>query len=294
MSQRYRRFNLSSLALRLAGLVVVLLSAQLAVHAATPPARDPTREIFELSSIRPQLQLVGYQVDEWVMSQSAGVSPAHLDVLRTQIARMYSSASLESEIVPRMRARLDRAHAAKAVSWLRSVLGRRVNACDTEAASAAGVERIHLYVNEVRQNPPPADRMKLVERAIKALRYTDNTIELGLALVQGLVLGIQAVGPAELRDDPQVVRSKIASTREAAFAEGRGMSVASLLYTYRTLSISELAGFVEFAESDAGRWYHEAVWGSTQEALAAVALKLQQQVVAEIESLEAPSAPASN
>ena len=63
-----------------------MLGTLAAAAADSPPAVGPTREIFELSSLRPQLETVGLQLDELVSAQ-VNFRPEALDVIRIAIAK---------------------------------------------------------------------------------------------------------------------------------------------------------------------------------------------------------------
>ena len=84
---------------------------------------------------------------------------------------------------------------------------------------------------------------------------------------------------------------KIASTRADALLEGEELWRAAMLYAYRSLPSSELEKLLAFAESDAGRWYHETVWKSAREALHAISVEAQAEIAEQISRLPASDAP---
>ena len=114
---------------------------------------------------------------------------------------------------------------------------------------------------------------------------------MSLSTISGTVNAkFQATAPPQARPEPSQVREQILATRAQAIVDGEELSVASMLYAYRNLPDADLRGLVEFAESDAGRWYHDTVWSSAHEALQAAAQRLREAVLADVAKMEAARA----
>ena len=118
----------------------------------------------------------------------------------------------------------------------------------------------------------------------------ETRTDIGLALIETLIVALDATQPPEQRADPAMVHEKIVSTRADTLVEGVELWRSAMLYTYRSLPISGLRELLAFAESDAGRWYHETVWKSSTEALAAISIETQAVIAARI-SQPTPDAP---
>jgi hypothetical protein len=271
-------------------LAFVLLGVASAQTATPPPWSSTAREIFELSGQRPQLEAFGLQLDQLVSAQQ-GFAPDVLDAIRTIIAKHYAVGALEAAIVPRIRDRENPKLAATALAWLRSDTGRSITALEEAAATAEAGMAIQLYVEELRQQPASPERVQLADRLNAVTHYDEARTDLGLSMIETLVLSLDATQSPELRADPVEVRRKIVSTRADALVEGKEMWRAAVLYTYRSLPISELEKFLGFADSAAGRWYYETIWKSSQETLDALSTKTHAAVVAAIAHPAPPGAP---
>ena len=261
----------------------LLLCMDGAVAATTPSAgAGQVREIFELSGMRSQLQTFGYELDNLVSAQQE-YPVESIELVRQVVARRYSVRALESAIVENMRARQNSALATATLSWLHSPFGERVTALDSATATLEAGIAIGLYVDELRQSPPRAERAELAERLVAEMHFTETTIDLGLSLIEALVLALDATQPAERRMPTQEVRDKIAAQRAEALAESAERSHAAVLYRYRSLPSSELRELLRFVESDAGQWYHQTLWKSAKAALVEIADAAHAEIVAAID-----------
>ena len=74
-----------------------------------------------------------------------------------------------------------------------------------------------------------------------------------------MVLALDASIPETERSSPEAIRGDVEARREYLEPMLRQMAIIGFLYTYRDFSADEVDVYIAFAETDAGRWYADAM-----------------------------------
>jgi hypothetical protein len=215
------------------------------------------RELLRRSGLEAQLTQVEGAVRVAILEHARGESDARrvgraLDAAR----RAFASERLRATVARHL-ATLDRTSARAALAFLRSPAGRRatraeVAASEPEALAAEEDSRFGA-------GPPlSAARSELIARLERASGGGQARLELDLrlatAMLEGALLArpeLAAAVPRLERTGSEVQAAQLEAYREAARREDARV--------YRELTDEELARYVEFAESPAGRRYQAAV-----------------------------------
>lgn len=255
-----------------------------ACHAAL--AAEPSRSVAELM----QLSGLWKQVGELQAQIRAGIEEAsredsganrlqaeELRQLMNRAADAYSPEKLRAAVAEELAARLSVADEARVLEWLRSDLGRRFTALEERSADVASQERIEREAAPHAASLPSArlDRIRRFEKAARVGEAgTDITINTALGVAYGVMLAAPQADPALLGP----LRQRLESQRPAINKLMVQRMIEAMAYIYRDVPDEELDKYAEFAESPAGRRYHEASIRAVDTALVKAAIEMGGQV----------------
>jgi hypothetical protein len=153
---------------------------------------------------------------------------------------------------------------ARVVAWYRSATGRKVVRLE-QAATEPGIAQARKAYLASLENKQPSDyRLVLIFSLDEASRASEGTFAAEKAAVNGWNRGIEQILSGEERQ--QVAQTQVAL--DVFRAQIRDMVtddvLREMLYTYREASDVELRAYVEFLESDAGKWFFRTVYQGQQ------------------------------
>ena len=227
------------------------------VPAAAAAGQGAARELLRRSGLEAQLTQVEGAVRVAILEHARGESdPRRVAGVTDAARRAFASERLRATVVRRLAA-LDRASARAALAFLRSAAGRRA----TRAEVAASEPEALAAEDDSRSGTVPAlsaARRDLIARLERASAGGQARLELDVRLSSAMLEGalaarpeLAAVAPRAERSGSEAHAAQLEAYREAARRDDARV--------YRELTDEELACYVEFAESPAGRRYQAAV-----------------------------------
>jgi hypothetical protein len=216
-------------------------------------------ELWELSGLQKQVaQLDDLSVASLNEQYQAGRMPPQVyEYLVPLLKDAYQADRIKRQLLARFNKSLDPACIEAVLSWLRSPLGRKVTKLEEAASTPEGVRQMTMYAAMIQGDPPPQERLRLVERLDEAIKATDLMLDMATITVNETMNGVIAAMPQQLDMDPATL-SRYLKTHRAEMREQFQKAVMNtFLYTYQPLSNGELEEYVAFAESERGRRYHE-------------------------------------
>jgi hypothetical protein len=147
---------------------------------------------------------------------------------------------------------VDAAKLTEALAWYDSPLGRRVTAVELAAARLAGERDASMAPEADRLSP---GRVALVDRLDSGLGASETTVDITVAVVRSLVEAFQPALPALANLNRSQLDEQLALARNRTLAVFKPAYVAGMVVAYQSLSDAELAEYLRYVESQAGRWY---------------------------------------
>jgi hypothetical protein len=243
--------------------VLPILLAALTLRAAAEPApNDPKGqmdEIFFLSGLEAQLDVVGENLEMALGPQIQQLPPAQGQALQSAVLREFAADALQREVEEYLERAYQPQHAARVLEWLRSPIGRRIAKLDLAAARPEGATAMQRYAEDLGSNPPPATRVSLIRQLDAATGMTDFTVDAALTSALATALGANGALPPVRRGAESDIRAAVEAQRQVLRPDIERMITASMLYSYQNLGDGELLSYIDFSNSEAGRWYHESV-----------------------------------
>src|SRR5882672_2005365 len=177
---------------------------------------------------------------------------------RTRVVRILTDAFrpdvLYGAVRGAFRSNYDAQRMSLVMTQLRSPLFRKIAALELAASEPGAKQDLERFALGLQGDIPKPARVALVQRHEAAMRSAELQIEMGVVAYRAVTRSLEPVLPSEKRP----------TARETDFAERtlRGQqdrlireALVRWLYTFRSLTDEELAEYVAFGESDAGRWF---------------------------------------
>ena len=241
----------------------ILIRVITALAAAAPPDARATRsdspspaELQALDHLRERSGLKGQ-----LETLSAGVRAQFLrgplrDEDRITIDRIvlahFNAEVLYARMALELAHDVDAAKLAEALAWYDSALGRRVTGVELATTRSAGEHGASVAPEADRPSP---GRVALVERLDAGLGASETTVDITIAVVRSLVEAIQPALPPLANLSRSQLDEQLAVARNRTLAVFKPAYVAGMVVAYQSLSDAELAEYLKFVESEAGRWY---------------------------------------
>ena len=140
------------------------------------------------------------------------------------------------------------------MAQLRSPLFKKIAALELAAGEPSAKADLEVFAQTLARDVPTPARVDLVQRQEAVVRSAALQMDMSVIAFKAVLRALEPAVPAEKRLTAREVEFAEQTLRAQQDALTRGALVRAL-YTYRTLSDQELATYVEFSESDAGRWF---------------------------------------
>jgi hypothetical protein len=204
----------------------------------------------------------------------------------------FGADALQREVEKHLERAYQPRHAVRVLQWLRSPTGRRIAKLDLAAAKPEGAAALEHYARNLETDPPPVTRVSLIRQLDAATGMTDFTVDAALTSALATALGANAALPPANRGAESEIRAAVEAQRNALRPEIEMMITASMLYSYQSLGDGELLSYIDFSNSEAGRWYHESVKRALLNTLEGASTRVGRAVAAAFSAAEDP-VPAS-
>ena len=244
------------------------------------PKTGPTKidELLELAGIRAQIGGLLSRVAVDLRPPPGQMSQADQAAIDRVLAQSLRHDTVYAAIRDAFRPQVDRASLEATAAWLRTPVARKIVALEIAASEPGAEQKIADYAATLKTNPPPARRLELLQRLDWVTGANETSADLVAVIARGLSSAVSAAGPPQRRLRPGQIEDRAAQVRARANESLREVRTMSMLYTYQTLHDDELAEYVRFSGSEAGRWYNTAM----RKSLVAALGKAVEQTAAEL------------
>ena len=153
---------------------------------------------------------------------------------------------------------------SRVLVWYRSATGRKIARLEQAATEPGIAQARKVYLASLENEQPSDYRLVLIFSLDEGSRASEGTFAAEKAAVNGWNRGIEQI--LSVQERQEVAQTQVAL--DVFRAQIRDMVsddvLREMLYTYREASDVELRTYVEFLESDAGKWFFKTVYQGQQ------------------------------
>lgn len=195
--------------------------------------------------------------DKTAAASTRGGAQDNTPFLRNLLMAAFKPERLAETILGEFAARMSPEEIRAIIEWEESPLAQRVTALALEAEDPARSDDITAFISDMRQNPPPPERLKLLQELDRTSRITETVVTHMLSMRLTDAAGAMALMPPESRKPLDLVAQEIEKQRPILVTMTEPLVVGERLYVLRSLSDSEFREFMRYCMSDQGRKYSE-------------------------------------
>lgn len=177
----------------------------------------------------------------------------------------------------RFRGHLDDEYLATTLAFYRSPVGKKIARLTAEGAPKNASE-MRTFAAQVGAQPALQSRVPLIRRLDEAAGIGDLGLESAVTTFKTAVQAIAEIAPADRRPSADQIDEMAFEFRRRAADEIRQAAVLRMFYVLRAVPEDDVQRYLNFAESDAGRWYSTALRASLIDTIGAVAETLRVQL----------------
>jgi hypothetical protein len=267
--------------MKLGVLLLALLCSCTAVPAAVPPPAsesESARELLRISGIDESLGDWREFAELFVSKRRELLDEEQSAALDGALSAAFDPERLREVIVAQLIEQFDPAAARSAKTWFQSEPGRKIVQLEADAGNPASRDAVSEYAASLRSNPPTAIRIRMVKRFDEASGYSTDLFAIHIAVARSISNAFAPYVAEDERVTPEELEERFERLRPMLTAQTISQVEASMLYATRSLSIVEVAHYVEFVESPAGTWFFSNVGTALVQGVSGAAEQVSAQI----------------
>jgi hypothetical protein len=195
------------------------------------------------------------------------LSPEARAKFRQVIADAFRSTALYPSAVATVQKWFHEEKLSQVLAWLQSPLGQTITKFEVAPMKPGAIDE---FLGHLERQPPELERLMLLQRVNHATGATELSLEATHAVMAGMARGFGLSGEMPLEASRAGATKELDKTLyRAQYRElFEANTIAQFVFLYRELSDRELEQYVEFLESDVGRWFGRLITDAFLEATA--------------------------
>jgi hypothetical protein len=178
--------------------------------------------------------------------------------IRDSIDTSFSSELVKADILESFKIRLSDKEIKRILKWLDSSTGRKCTELEEAGSTPGNLEKRMEFEKNLKNNPIPETRVKLIRKLNKATNGTEAAVSIAEGMQIALMTAVNLSMPEEKRMPYPMMKNEIEERKPMIRAILEPEVITGFIYTYRTLTDSELEEYIDFLSSGVGRKYSSA------------------------------------
>ncbi len=198
---------------------------------------------------------------EWDLMDPAQQPPPEMrSLLRSLRAEAFSVERVQETFLREIEIRMSPDEILAVTKWYDSPLGRKSRELELAAIGPEAQKEMKVYISNLRQSPPPPERLALVQKLDSACKLTETSVRLHIARDLAVIRGKMPLLPPEKEKPLMEAAEDLERQRPGLEVRFQPRIVGSWLYKFRSLSDAELREYVDFWTTDMGIKYEGVFW----------------------------------
>ena len=243
-------------------LVVAMLgvgSAQAAPDAASVLEASPIDDIVE------QYPAMLSQGIREGLKQRGQVPPMVADTVGYVVSSSFSADKIEQQIITDLQAQLTDEQLQAVSEWYQTPVARKISSAEIAASAPEAWPQIQASAPELNRKYKGTPKAEMFDRFDRAARATESAVDTTIAVQLGLATAMSALSSESMHYEQ--LERRIENQRGMLRGVVGQQVYDSYLYTYDKISAQELALYLDFLESPAGKKFSQVVTSSIQQAI---------------------------
>ena len=225
-------------------------------------------QLLELTGVKKQVDFISAHVLAQLPPQRDKFEPEVYDRLNRILTEFYRPDRLYETVRIYFRDNSNEEQLLNLLNWNFSPLSQKMTSLDAEAVGPDSAEKMKDFFAKFNSYPSLKEKKPLMERLSKAVGSSELYVKMVLAATLGFFEVTEPLIPIEFREINRSEFSGMFTAMQKELEESLNTGVVpSLLYTYRDVTVEELKKYIDFWESEDGRWFNKITGDSFVEAV---------------------------
>jgi hypothetical protein len=233
-------------------------------------------EVIAAAGIAEQLDGMSAQIVAGI-TQGFASQPQASRALSEEVGRIaaesYTAEGLRRRVRDALKANYDEKRLRAMLATASTPLAKKMTKLELAQPSDA---ELAAYAQSLVRNPLPAQRQALLEQLIEATDAAGMGTQIALASMRALALSAGGGDPKQAAEIDRTLESQ----RPALAANIRKGALVPMGYTYREATDAELTEYVQFYQSEHGKWFTAVVSGAIAEEIKSASGQFGDKIVA--------------
>ena len=188
----------------------------------------------------------------------------------------FRAETLQTDMTARLEKKLSVAQMNAALAWLESPAGKRVTRAEELGSGVFDEQAFAEYVRGLGERRLAEKRARMLSSLVAATDAPESVLATQQAIAFGVAIGMDSLQPKERRLGEEGVRQRVEQMLPAEKVKAALSQELPLLYAYlyRDVSDADLAAYMRFLTSAAGRRYQNAITAAFVEGLGRASLRV--------------------
>ncbi|MFZ2445171.1 MAG: DUF2059 domain-containing protein [Syntrophobacteraceae bacterium] len=221
-----------------------------------PPEDYLLKEVALKLNLRERLSISADRVMRDFDKECEGLPPARipdkqvLAGMRSFMAAAFAPERLEQAILRELGARTSPEDIRQALEWYATPLGKKCEELFMKASLPESDTEMEAFMANLRQNPAPPERTKLIQELDRACKITESYVTFSQSMQLAYTMGSMALLPPDKQTPPAKITEDMERNRPMLMVMVEPVVVGKRLYALRSLSTPELKEYVRIMTSD--------------------------------------------
>ena len=175
--------------------------------------------------------------------------------IRNSINTSFSSELVKTDILESFKTRLSEKEIKSILKWLDSPTGKKCTELEEDGSTQDNLEKRMEFENNFNKNPISETRGELIRKLNQATNGTEAAVSIAEGMQIALLTAVNLSMPEEKRMPYPMMKQEIDAQKPKIRAILEPQVITGFIYTYRTLTDSELEEYIKFLSSGVGRKY---------------------------------------
>ena len=251
---------------RLALVKPVLVVAMLGVGSAQ--AAPDAVSVLEASPIDDIVEQYPAMLSQGIregLKQRGQVPPMVADTVGYVVSSSFSADKIEQQIITDLQAQLTDEQLQAVSEWYQTPVARKISSAEIAASAPEAWPQIQASAPELNRKYKGTPKAEMFDRFDRAARATESAVDTTIAVQLGLATAMSALSSESMHYEQ--LERRIENQRGMLRGVVGQQVYDSYLYTYDKISAQELALYLDFLESPAGKQFSQVVTSSIQQAI---------------------------
>ncbi len=228
-------------------------------------------EILELSGTKKQIENFPSLVEVQLAGYKNKQKPEIFEIVSKVMSESYKAETMYQVVLDNLIANFDKNHYAALLNWLRSPLSRKMSQLEEQASTSEALQEMREFAAKLQYSPPLQERVALAQALDEAIGGTNLSIEMITLTNLQMYKAFETVILETQRIKEDNWEEKLKSSLKAQLEQPiKQNTLTSFLYIYRSVSDEELREYINFWDSEEGRWCNKILTRAFLDAMAKV------------------------